>query len=498
MSVTLRSCVLGLIGFLMTGSALAADRTSPLADAVQRRAGDAITRLLLQGADVNARQGDGATALSWAAHWNDLDVAERLIRAGADANAANDLGVTPLALACTNGSAPMAARLLRAGADPNRARKTGETPLMTAAYTGNLELVRLLLNHGANVNGAGRDTKQTALMWAVSEKHADIVRTLVQAKADVGARSAGGFSALLFAARQGDVQSATILLEAGADANDRARDNNSALVIAVASRHEELAAVLLEHGADANANGAGYTALHAAVAKDLRGAMKALLAHGVDPNARLKTAPATLFGPGRGAGSEVPSMAGKTTSSSGPAGSFTGATPFWIAAKNVNVAAMELLREGGADTALTNNNLTTPLMAAAGLSQVQGPPARRGDVSQFYSSWSEPDALESVAYLLDRGADVNATNESGQTALHGAAYMGGNKVVELLLHRGARVNVQDAQSQTPFRIAEAHLNVAGQGVTEWPQTAALLRDRGADVTLGVDGRTMLRQYATPK
>jgi len=69
------------------------------------------------------------------------------------------------------------------------------------------------------------------------------------------------------------------------------------------------------------------------------------------------------------------------------------------------------------------------------------------------------------AVMDEGGADVNATNVSGQTALHGAAYMGGNKVVELLLHRGARVNVQDAQSQTPFRIAEAHLNVAGQGVT---------------------------------
>lgn len=495
-SPTRRLWILGLIALTVTASALAADRTSPVPDAVQRRDAEAISRLLRQGADVNARQGDGATALSWAAHWNDVDVAERLIRAGADANAANDLGVTPLSLACTNGSATMADRLLGAGADPNRARKTGETPLMTAAYTGNLELVQLLLDHGADVNAASLETKQTALMWAVSQKHADIVRALIRAKADVSARSAGGFSALLFAARQGDLQSATILLDAGADANDRGRDNNPALVIAVASRHQDVAGLLLARGADANANATGYTALHAAVSKDLREAIKALLAHGADANPRLKSAPPSLFGPGRGAGSEVPAVDGSMAS--GPAGSFAGATPFWIAAKNVNVAVMEQLIAGGADMTLTNNNMTTPLMAAAGLSQIQGPRAQRGDVSQFYSNWGESDALDSVTHLLDRGADVNATNASGQTALHGAAYMGGDTVVDLLLRRGARIDVQDAQGQTPFRIAEAHLNVAAQGVTEWPKTAALLRARGADVTLGLDGRTMLRQYVTPK
>jgi ankyrin repeat protein len=492
-----RWCLAGLAALLIPGLALAAGRTSPLADAAQARDAEAVARLLGQGADVNGRQGDGATALSWAAHWDDHEIADRLIAAGADANAANDLGVTPLALACTNASARMANRLLEAGADPNRAQTTGETPLMRASFTGNLDLVRLLLGRGADPNQAALETRQTALMWAVSEKHPANVRALLDAKADIGARSAGGFTPLLFAARVGDVESARVLLDAGADVNDRGRDNNSALVVAVASRHEALAALLLERGADPNANGAGYHALHAAASRNLLRAIEDLLAYGADPNVRLRTAPATIFGPGRGSGSEVPPLEGAKASPSGFAGSFAGATPFWIGAKNVNVEAMRLLRAGGADPSLTNGNQTTALMAAAGLTQVQGPRAQRGDVSQFYSNWSEADAVESAAYLLDSGADVDAVNASGQTALHGAAYMGGNKVVELLLRRGARVNVQDAQGQTPYRIAEGHLNVASQGVTEWPETAVLLRERGADVTLGVDGRTLLRQYVTP-
>ncbi|PYR51394.1 MAG: hypothetical protein DMF89_05620, partial [Acidobacteria bacterium] len=79
-------------------------------------------------------------------------------------------------------------------------------------------------------------------------------------------------------------------------------------------------------------------------------------------------------------------------------------------------------------------------------------------------------------------------------ALHGAAYMGGTPIVQFLLDHGASLNPQDAQGQTPYRIAEGHLNVASQGVTSWPKTAALLKESGADTTLGVDGRTMLRQY----
>ena len=482
--------------WVMAAAVTAVDRDSRLADAMQRQDANALAALLAGHADPNGRQADGATALSWAAHWDHLAAADQLLQAGADPKASDDLGVTALALACQNGSAAMAQRLIAAGADVNAARKTGETPLMTAAFTGNVELVRLLLQHGADPNQAATDTKQNALMWAISERHAEITAVLLAAKADAHARSAGGFSPLLFAARQGDLASARLLLDAGVDPNDRTKDKSSALVVAVASGREDVAELLLTRGADPNANGGGYSALHAAVSRDLRRAVAALLARGADPNARLTTAPATLFGPGRGAGSEVPAMAGSRLPPPTAAGSFAGATPFWLAAKTVNLEVMEMLRVAGADMTRTNDMGTTPLMAAAGVTQVQGPRARRGDVSQFYSNWSETDARAAVRYLLDRGAVIDARNLSGQTALHGAAYMGGRSVATLLLDRGAAIDTRDAQGQTPYRIAEGHLNVAAQGVTEWPETASLFRARGADTTLGVDGRTMLRQYVT--
>jgi ankyrin repeat protein len=496
MRAVIGAALLGVTVCVLTVQAVAADRDTRLPDAVQRRDAGVVRSLLEQSVDPNVRQADGATALGWAAHWDDLRTAASLIDAGADVRAADDLGVTPLALACTNGSVAMARLLLTAGADPNQGRKTGETPLMTAAFTGSIELVRTLISHHADINASSLGTAQTALMWATSEKHTDIVKALVAAGADVRARSSGGFTPLLFAARQGDAASAAVLLDAGANANDRARDGSSALVVAAASGREEVALLLLDRGADPNAAGGGYSALHAAVPKDMRRVIAALLAHGADPDARLKIASPALFGPGKGAGSEVQAPAVVPAPVIGAAGSFAGATPFWLAAKTVNPAVMRILHEGGADPTLTNDSLTTALMVAAGVTQIQGPRVKRGDVSQFYSNWNVADSLEAVKYLIDLGADVNARNAAGQTALHGAAYMGGNPVVEHLIERGARINVQDAQGQTPFRIAEGHLNVAAQGVTEWPETAALLRRHGADTSLGVDGRTMLRQYVT--
>src|SRR5207237_3621684 len=108
-----------------------------LVDAVQKKDHQAVQALLKRGVDVNAPQGDGATALAWAAHWDDLDTAELLIRAGANVSLANDHGVTPLMLACTNASMAMVEKLLKAGADPNAVAPTGETGLINAAISGN-------------------------------------------------------------------------------------------------------------------------------------------------------------------------------------------------------------------------------------------------------------------------------------------------------------------------------------------------------------------------
>jgi ankyrin repeat protein len=477
-----------------------------LVNAVERQDWAAARRFIDQRVDVNARQADGTTAVAWAAHWGHLETVDLLIGHGADVNIANDLGVTPLALAAKNRSVPMVEKLLAANADPQRPSSTGETPLMIAAHTGSVAIVRALVARGAPPDAAETATRQTPLMFAIAEGHAPVVKALLEGGADPRAKSAGGFTPLLFAARHGDAASASLLLDAGVDVDEPARDGTTPLILAAASRREEVAILLLERGADPNAAGPGYTVLHTAMSRDLQRLAVALLKKGANPNARLVNAPATLFGPGQGAGSDVRPARADTApaqpdanapSRAMRAGSLAGATPFWLAARNVNVPMLRILLEHGADSTLTSTAGVTALMVAAGLTQVQGPRANRGEVSQFSTNWGPEDSAEAVEFLIARGADVNATNPSGQTALHGAAYMGADAVVRLLVRHGATVNVQDAQGQTPYRLAEGHLNVAGQGVTEWPKTAAILREVGADTTLGVDGRTMLRQYVRP-
>src|SRR5882762_11387755 len=194
-----------------------------LVEAARNQDQEQIRTLLNQRADVNARSGDGSTALLWAAHWNALETAALLIRAGADANAANDFRMTPLSEACTNGNAAFVDLLLKAGANPDTPIGTGETPLMTCARTGSADAVRMLLVHGADVNAKEPTQNQTALMWAAAQHHSKVAQVLIEVNADLQAHSKSGFTALHFAARMGDMESTRTLLGAGVDVNIRSQ-----------------------------------------------------------------------------------------------------------------------------------------------------------------------------------------------------------------------------------------------------------------------------------
>src|SRR5947209_11864628 len=150
---------------------------------------ESVRKLVNAKADVNASQGDGATALHWAARLDNPAMADLLLRAGARVNAANDDGATALYLACINRSAAMVGRLLAAGADANAALPNGETALMTCSRTGDVRTVKSLLVHGAAVNARESAHNQTALMWAISQRHPEVTAMLLEFGADARARS---------------------------------------------------------------------------------------------------------------------------------------------------------------------------------------------------------------------------------------------------------------------------------------------------------------------
>ena len=159
---------------------------SPVADAAMRGDAAEVRELLADGADVNAAQGDGMTALHWAAEHGDPELARMLLHAGAAVDPVTRIGgYTPLHAAARSGSATVAVLLLDAGADPTAATPgAGTTPLHLGAAAGSPELVRTLVERGADPNAREAAWAQTPLMFAAAMNRADAIRALIAAGAD--------------------------------------------------------------------------------------------------------------------------------------------------------------------------------------------------------------------------------------------------------------------------------------------------------------------------
>ena len=462
-----------------------------------------------QPLDVNAVRVDGTTALHAAVYEDRLDVADALLRAGATPGAGDRYGVTPLYLAAVNGNADMIRRLLDAGVDPNTVDPGGETALMTAARTGAPAALRVLLERGARVDAREPEFQQTALMIAVRENHTAAVEVLLAAGAlpnaqtrkgatpafvppckgtgcgsegiginrgglpDRGRRleAKGGMTPLLYAARDGRVAAAERLVAADADIELADANGIRPLLMAVINNNLDVARLLIGKGADVNADDFwGRSPLWAAVEyrnldmnnneqdsptdngvdrAPILAFIKDLIDAGANVNARTRELP--------------PSRRWLYSLNDVSWVDVTGQTPFLRAALSADTATMRLLVERGANPNLPTPAGTTPLMAAAGVNWV---------VAQTYTE-SVQARLDAVALCLELGADVNASNSMGLTALLGAVNRGSNDIIELLVTRGARLDITDREGRTPLRWAEG-VFLAAVGAERKPATIALL------------------------
>jgi ankyrin repeat protein len=454
----------------LAAPAVAAGR-APLADAAEQRDKTSVRKLLGAGADINAAQVDGTTALHWAAYHDDAETVALLVKAGANVNAVNRYGVPPLAQACTNGNAAIVKLLLQAGANANATMKGGESVLMLAARSGNVEAVKALLARDANT-GARERLGQTALMWAAAEGHTAVVRALIDAGADINATLDSGFTAFLFAVRGGHLDTVRAFLAAGADVNAMMQrpqggagrggrgggrpfaargPGTSPLILAVQNAHFELAIALIDAGADPNDVRTGFTPLHM-----MAGLRKPDSSDISDPAApagsgRLSSLDFVREIVKRGANVNfrLPKGAPKQPNTSSSIAS-EGATPILFAADREDVPLMKVLLELGADPLIPNFNNTTPLLAAAGVGTAE-PQEEAGE---------ESEAVEAVKLLLDLGADVNTVDKNGDTAMHGAAYNISPLVVKLLAERGADPQIWKNPNKaggTPLFIAEGYI-----------------------------------------
>jgi len=445
------------------------------------------------------------TPLLKAAEAGDLAAVNALLAKGARVSEASDIGITPAYVAATNGDAKVLRRLLDAGADTATMDASGDTLLMAAARAGNVDAVELLLDRGAAVNVADPHYGHTALMWAVRRNDIAITRLLltrgasIEAHTRVGEKPAarlpgagggshgvgivrsgvppqgeqqptpGGMTPLLFAARDGLLDAATLLVERGADVNAPDPNGITPLMMALTNGQIVVARILLEHGADpTRSDWWGRTPLWAAV--DIRNlaarsgtsqhengvdraaaleTITALLDRGADVNARVKE-----FPPARRYLLPLGSLEWVA---------FTGQTAFIRAAQSADVPVMTLLLARGADPKITTVNGTNALMAAAGVNWVIGE-----TFSESPAMW-----IQAVRLCLNQGFDVNAVNEMGLQAVHGAANRGSDDIIELLAQRGAQLDRPDKEGRTPHVWAQGVFLATNSPVAK-PSTTALL------------------------
>jgi uncharacterized protein len=482
--------------FLSTSVALSGAAYAAGADAAaaaQNRDLEALKTLLKQRADVNTAQADGTTALMWAAHYNDAEAVNLLLKAGANAKAVNRYGSTALSEAVVAGSAATIEALLNAGADAKTiTSQAGETVLMTAARAGNADAVRLLLAKGADVNVKETYKGQTALMWAASERHPEVVKLLMAAGADWKVRSVdretrpprlsaassispiarGGFTALLFAAREGDVESAKAMLDGGVDINYGDIDNTGALTVALMNKQFTFANYLIDRGANLNQIDAyGRTPVYAAV--DIRNEDWSTLPNrkGEDTMSALDVLKIMVD---KGANLNTPltkPLPGRSGMDSGDTALNAGSTPLMRAARSGDSAAMRLLLSKGADPKLKTNDGNNIFLFAAGVGY-----------RDKNTRGTEAEALEAVKVALESGFDLNEANPRGETALHGAAGRGADKIVQFLVDKGAKLNTKSRQNFSPLDYALGK-NVVIQLPVPHDSTVALIKKLG-----GLEGK----------
>jgi ankyrin repeat protein len=465
------------------------------------------------------RKPDGSTPLMWAAFEGDVDEAARLIKEGADVNAMNNYGVTALHLAADTANTELIRLLLKAGADPESPNPDGETALHVVARSGNVEAAKLLLKAGANVDAVEQFGGQTPLMWAAARRHPRMVEFLLSRGANANARSAvrdykrvataesraaprdrGGLTPLMYAARGNCRECVDVLLKHGADVNLADPGDVVPLSIAMMNSNWDIAKRLVEAGADVNQwDMNGNSPLHVAIANmnspgnrnpldqdkpneaTGRELIQMLLDRGANPNQQL------YWGANFGSPAD------------------RGLTPFLAACATNDIELVKLLLKYGANPKLATSDGRGPIIMA-----ISGPRARSGFFGSPPAAPGEEGAangaegasggtkrrnpqVELIRLLADAGADVHLVAKihllartRGGSALHYAVRAGGNReVIQTLLDLGININVKDEDGLTALDYAMGRGYVPFLAMPEPPNhpLSNFLRSKGATIEL---------------
>lgn len=474
--------------------------------------GDAVLAQMLLSAGANIRATTrlgGITPLHMASQGGHAQVVAALMAAGADSSTVTSTGATAVMLAARAGNTDTVTRLVETGADLNlREKAFGQTALMIAAGLDRADVVRLLLARGADWKAASSIADLKALTAPAEEggprgaapANAAVPGVTRPYRYNELIGKQGGLTALHFAARQGSAAAARALVEGGADVNlVSPGDRATPLLVALINGHFDLAAMLLEKGANPNlVSEAGVSPLYATLnvqwapiaaypqprshlqqTRTYLDMVQLLLDRGADPNARVR---------------HKVWYSGYNFDQSGV--DEAGATAFWRAAYAADVVALKLLVSHGADPSIPTMKLfsrrgpedpvagadksgrpvlpvggpgATPLHAAAGPGYAMGFAGNSHHVAPS-------GMLPAVKYLVEElGANVNAVDHDGNTAVHHAASRGDNAMIEFLVSKGADVKTINRSGQTTIDVANGPV----QRTQPYPDTIKLLASLGA-------------------
>jgi ankyrin repeat protein len=408
--------VLGVPLYLSTPLAAAPEDAAPVAAAAMRKDPAAVRALVKDGKDVNAAQGDGMTALHWAAMNGDADLTNTLLYAGANVRATTRLGgYTPLHLAAQAGEAAAIGRLIAGGANPGAVTATGATPLMLASASGRADAVKLLLEQNGDANATESANGETALMFAAALDRADAIRELLAHGADA-ARTSKLVDLSAVTAPEETLQNTIRDAQNAKSASVSGAPRAAAPPAAPAGRGVAGVTRAFAFNELIGTQG-GLTALHFAARQGSARSVTALVEHGANVNAASP-------------GDRV--------------------TPLLIAAVNGQYDIAKYLLAHGADPNLANAGGVTPLYAVLNIEWTPRMfyPQPRAQLQQ------ETSYLDLMSALLDKGADVNArlwrktwftqynfdllrVDDGGATPFWRAAYASDIAAMKLLLKYGA-------------------------------------------------------------
>jgi ankyrin repeat protein len=429
-----------------------------VADAAMRGDLGAVRALMQKGADVNAPQIDGATALHWAVYRDDVAAVELLLEAGAKPDAANRAGATPLSMAALFGHPQIVDRLLKAGADANATGPSGETMLMYAARNGNPAVLKLFVEAGVDVNAREPLRGTTALMWAVEQRHADAVQMLLASGADPSIRSGGAGLPRNYVAPRVNTRA----VEEAQKRRERAK--------AAGRTYEEQLEWEFENNVD------------------LGGPRNAFV-----PDRSRRQAPAAAAG---APDASAPAAPAASSPAAAPAAAAPGAPAREEAAPASPAAAASAAPAAAAAAAPPQQDDDDAEVVVAGLVGGGG-----GGLTALVFAAREGDVASARA-LLAAGADVNQTTEYGWTPLLTAVNNRNYQVATLLIEHGADVNLANKGGWTPLYLATDNRNIEGG---DYPvprpdldhlEMIQLLLEKGANPNAAIKENTLTRTIFT--